>query len=156
MNKDTGEIIFLRTPYNYDVDAVSDETGTDCGPESKTQQQFLDEVDINTIVERFGVTGEMPPMGNFPTEQDFTETFDFQTSMNVIVAARESFMTLPAKTRARFQNDPQKFMEFLDDAENQDEAIKLGLATRRPEPAKEPAKEPEKEPPKVAVKEDTK
>ena len=43
-------------------------------------------------------------------------------------------MQLPAKARARFQNDPQQFMEFMNDEENIAEAIKLGLATKREEP----------------------
>lgn len=135
IDQETGEFIpvFIRTPYNYDTDAVSAATATTCEKETKTQQQFRDEVDINTIVERFGVTGEMPPQINFPTEQEFEETFDFQTAMNTIVKAQESFMTLPAKARARFNNDPQQFMEFIHDPENQEEAIKLGMATRRPE-----------------------
>lgn len=155
-NPETGELyympsngeIFMRTPYNYDTDQESLNTATDCGPETKTQQQFKDEVDINTIVERFGVTGEMPPTMNFPTEQDFSETFDFQTSMNVLVQARESFMTLPAKARARFNNDPQQFMEFMHDPENVNEAIKMGLAVKLPEPQKpveKPAEIKEKE-----------
>lgn len=137
---ETGEVItpFIRTPYNYNTNQVSDATGTDTGTDSKTQQQFAEEVDINTIVERFRVTGEMPPAVNFPQPQEFAETFDFQTAMNVIRQAQESFMELPAKARARFDNNPQKFMEFMNDAENQDEAIKLGLATRKPE---EPTKE---------------
>lgn len=136
--------VFLRTPFNYNTDMVSDATGTDTGPETKTQQQFKDEVDINTIVERFGVTGEMPPTMTFPTEQDFTDTFDFQTSMNVIVKARESFMEMPAKVRARFQNDPQQFMEFMHNSENYHEAIKLGLTIQRPIEEDKPAiKEPE-------------
>lgn len=157
INKETGEIsyageltkayfgVFARTPYNYDTNKVSDETGTDTGPETKTQQQFKDEVDINTIVERFGVTGQMPPMQEFPTEQDFGDAFDFQTSMNVIVAARESFMQMPAKQRARFNNDPQQFMEFIHDGNNADEAMKMGLAIKRPEPEKKPEEPVKKE-----------
>lgn len=130
---ETGEVItpFIRTPFNYDTDAASQATGLDCGPETKTQQQFKDEVDINTIVERFGVTGEMPEKFNFPTEQDFTETFDFQSAMNVTIQARDEFMKMPAKTRARFQNDPQQFMEFMHDDGNIEEAIRMGLATKR-------------------------
>ena len=62
--------------------------------------------------------------------------------MNVLVEARESFMTLNAKARARFNNDPQQFMEFIHDGENAAEAIKLGLATKRPDPEK-PAEKPE-------------
>jgi len=145
INPETGEVVtaFMRTPYNYDTDKISDETGLDSGPESRTQQQFAEEVDINTIVERFRVTGEMPPAMNFPQPQEFAETFDFQTAMNVIRQAQESFMELPAKARARFDNNPQKFMEFMNDAENQDEAIKLGLATKKPEEPTKPVKPPE-------------
>lgn len=148
INPETGEIgaPFLRTPYNYDTDRESLATALNCEDESRAQQQFKDEVDINTIVDRFGVTGESPPAMQFPTEQDFTEAFDFQTSMNVIVKAREEFMTMPAKTRARFQNDPQTFMEFIHNPENVDEAIKLGLAVKRPPPEekKTEVKPPEK------------
>jgi len=144
---ETGEVItpFIRTPFNYDTNKVSNATGTDTGPESKTQQQFKDEVDINTIVERFGVTGEMPPPINFPEVQEFEETFDFQTSMNVIRQAQESFMTLPAKARARFDNNPQKFMEFMNEEDNAAEAIKLGLAIKREIP-EEPKPEKKEEP----------
>lgn len=144
-----GEIItpFIRTPFNYNTNRVSDETGLHCTDESKTQQQFKDETDINTIVERFNASGEMPPTGSFPEQEEFIEAFDYQTAMNVLVKARETFMELPAKARARFDNDPQKFMMFMNEADNQDEAIKLGLAIKRPEPPKEPEKTPE--PPKV-------
>jgi len=126
---ETGEVVtpFIRTPYNYDTDAISNKTGLDCGPETKTQQQFKDEVDINTIVERFGVTGEMPEKFNFPTEQDFSETFDFQSAMNTIRQAQETFMSMPAELRARFNNDPQAFYAFTENKENLAEARKLGL-----------------------------
>ena len=147
INPETGEIgaPFMKTPYNYDTDRESMETATDTGPDSMTQQQFKDEVDINTIVERFEKTGEMPERINFPTEQDFTETFDFQSAMNVIVKAREEFGNLPAKARARFDNDPQKFMEFIHDNDNADEAIKLGLAIKRPPPEVKPEVKPPEE-----------
>ena len=152
IDQETGEVVtpFIRTPYNYDTDKISNATGTDTGPESKTQQQFKDEVDINTIVERFGVTGEMPPAINFPQTQEFEETFDFQTAMNVIRKAEEEFMQLPAKARARFQNDPQQFMTFMNDEENIAEAIKLGLATERKK-SEEPT--PEVKPPEPVKKE---
>lgn len=58
--------------------------------------------------------------------------------MNVLRQAQESFMQLNAKARARFQNDPQQFMEFMHNAENQEEAIRLGLATRREKPEEKP------------------
>jgi len=118
---------FLRTPYNYDRNQVSDETGLKCLDKSLAQQQFTEECDINTIVERFHLTGEVPQLTELPSYGDFTGIFNYQTAMNAIVAARETFMTLPAKLRSRFNNDPEKFLEFCDDPENLPEARKLGL-----------------------------
>lgn len=138
IDKTTGEIVnvFVRTPYNYDTDAASNETGLNCGTTTRTQQHFKDEVDINTIVERFGVTGEQIPTQQYPTYEEYEGIYDYQTAMNVIVKARETFMTLPAKARARFDNSPQKFMEFIHDPDNVDEAVKLGLAKKQETPVK--------------------
>lgn len=118
---------FMRTPYNYDRDEHSMETGTDNQEPTETQQQFKDECDINTILERFGVTGELPMNIRQPVSTDFVEAFDFQTAQNAIIAARESFMEMPAKVRARFDNDPQKFITFFEDEANRQEAETLGL-----------------------------
>ena len=68
-----------------------------------------------------------------PQFVDFEETFDFQSSMNVIRAAEEAFNAMPAEVRDRFQNDPGRFLEFANDASNYDEALKMGLAIKRPE-----------------------
>lgn len=131
----TGEIktgVFLRTPYNYDRDAVSHETGTSCpAEEDMTQQQFKDECDINVILERFGVTGELPQNVRQPINADFIDAFDFQTAMTAITEAQTSFMEMPAKLRARFSNDPQQFIEYFQDPENRAEAEKLGLVNPR-------------------------
>lgn len=94
---------------------------------SRTQQHFAEECDINTIARRFGLTGELPENVPMMMQGDFTNVVDFQSAMDLIVAARESFMEQPAHIRARFDNDPQKFLEFTSNKENLDEAIKLGL-----------------------------
>lgn len=122
---------FVRSPYNYDMDAASLESGTRCDDPHLAQQQFLEESDINTIVERFGLNGEMPVSPVVPSYGDFSEVTDFQSAMNAVVAAQAGFMELPAKVRARFSNDPQQLLEFLANGENRKEAIALGLI---PEP----------------------
>lgn len=94
---------------------------------SRTQQHFAEEVDINTIVKRFGLTGELPEGVPHIMQGDFTNVVDFQSAMDLIVAAREAFMEQPAHIRARFDNDPQKFLDFTSSKDNLDEAIKLGL-----------------------------
>lgn len=130
MTDETGEIIqtpFIRTQYNYNRDAVSLECGHANDEPTMTQQQFKDECDINTILERFGVTGELPTLIRQPLTEDFVEAFDFQTSMNAIREATNAFNEMPAKVRARFGNDPAEFIKFFEDPENEAEARKLGL-----------------------------
>jgi len=126
--------MFIRSPHNYDVNSASHEAGTYCNEENcKVQQQFKDEVDINTIVKRFGLTGEVPTGYRAPMSGDFTGVNDFHTAMNAVRQAEESFMELPAALRKRFGNDPQELMRFLDDGENRAEAVKLGLVPPAPE-----------------------
>lgn len=126
--------IFLRSGFNYDRDAASLEAGFACAvDDDKTQQSFKDEVDINTIVKRFGLTGQLPDDFSMPMQGDFADVPDFQTALNLVISAQEEFMKVPAEVRARFANDPGELMAFLGDAKNRDEAIKLGLVVPPPE-----------------------
>jgi phage internal scaffolding protein len=120
--------VFLRSLYNYDADQVSNETGLRCDDASLTQQQFKEESDINTIVDRFLKSGVLPSAATMPQYVDYEGVFDFQSAMNVVRQADENFMRLDAKVRARFNNSPQQFLEFFANSENVDEAIRLGLA----------------------------
>lgn len=128
---------FVRSPYNYDVEAVSDETGLRCEEPTLAQQQFKEECDINTIVERFGLTGQLPENPSVPRYGDFTGISDFQSAMNAVRKAEADFMELPAAVRARFNHDPQQLLEFVEDGRNLEEARSLGLvpaASVQPDP----------------------
>lgn len=122
------EIPFLRTPFNYDRDLASEESGLKCEDPSLTQQQFKEEADINTIVDRFMKSGVLPTPAVMPQFMDFEGQFDYQTAMNYVRQADENFMRMDAKVRARFNNSPQEFLEFFANPENTQEAIRLGLA----------------------------
>lgn len=124
--------IFLRTPYNYDTNQASDESGLKCLDDSKAKQSFQEECDINTIVKRFGITGQLPEGVRAPTYGDFTNTFDFHTAMNAIASARESFDRMPAEVRARFNNDPGAFVDFCSNEDNLAEMEKMGLTNPKP------------------------
>ena len=120
--------VFCRSPYNYDMDLASDKHGLSCNDDSLTQQQFKEDSDINTIVNRFMKSGVLPTPVNMPQYIDYEGVFDYQTAMNSIRAADETFMRMDAKVRARFNNSPQEFLAFFADPANIDEAIRLGLA----------------------------
>jgi phage internal scaffolding protein len=121
----------------YDnFDDRSSEFGLKCLDDSLTQQQFREETDINTIVDRFMKTGHLPDPVSMPQYVDYEGVFDFQSAMNVVRQADENFMRMDAKVRARFHNSPQEFLEFFADPANADEAVRLGLAVPQP---KEPS-----------------
>ncbi|AXH74077.1 MAG: internal scaffolding protein [Microviridae sp.] len=131
----TGELkdgVFLRTPYNYDRDEASFESGLDCKDLSLAQQQFAEDADINTIVRRFGISGKLPENVRMPSYGDFTGVDDYRSALDAIEAAKASFMALPGHVRARFDHDPGAFVDFCDDPRNLQEAKTLGLVTMPP------------------------
>jgi len=118
---------FLRTAYNYDKDAASNESGLACEEPSLTQQHFKDETDINNILRQFNITGLLPESSLSPRYGDFTGIYDYQSALNAVIAAESEFDGLPAQIRARFNNNPEELINFLDNSSNKDEAIALGL-----------------------------
>lgn len=124
--------VFVRNPYNYDMALASEESGLVCKDPSLAQQHMKDECDINVLVERFGVTGQMPQAPLEPSYGDFSGVSDYHTAMNAIKAADTAFMGLPAQLRAKFDHDPNALLQFLQNEENREEAIQIGLIDGNP------------------------
>lgn len=144
------EPVFLRTEFNYDRDAASKETALTF-EKGLTHQSFKDECDINTIVRRFGLTGELPQNVRLPSFGDFTGLMDYQQAQNALLEARDSFLAMPAEVRKRFHDDPGEFVAFCDDKANLDEARKLGLVPpEEVKPVDPPAVDPAAKPAKPA------
>lgn len=122
-------IPFLRSAYNYDMNVASVESGLLCEDPSLAQQSAKDETDINFILERVARTGRMPESDRQPSFGDFTGFGDYHSALNTVIAAQDAFMELPAKLRARFDNDPGKYVAFFEDEKNRDEAVELGLVS---------------------------
>lgn len=99
---------------------------------SKTVQDYKDEVDINNIVQRAMVTGELPRANRTPVYADVSEVPDYQTALGIVQKARDLFSSLPSKTRAMFNNDPVGMMEWLQDPKNLGQAVDLGLIEQAP------------------------
>lgn len=109
--------------------------GLECKDVSLTVQSDAVDADINTIVRRFGITGQLPVDLPFVTNVDLSEAPDtFQGAMDILMQAQESFMKLPADVRRRFDNDPALFMDFVSIPENIEEMRKMGLAVPKAEP----------------------
>lgn len=119
-------------PFNYDTNGDGDASGLLCEDVSLAQQSAKDETDINTIVRRFHLTGQLPSGINAPVFQDFDAVFDYKTAVDQVMAADAAFMKMPAEIRSRFGNDGQQFVAFVSDDGNRAEAEKLGLVFARP------------------------
>lgn len=104
---------------------------------SETKQCHKDECDINLMLKKYAQTGEINQAQNItPVYGDFTDITDFQTAHNTVIAARETFMQLPAKIRSEFDNDPAKYCKFIEDPKNREMAKQLGMLkpTEAPNP----------------------
>jgi len=97
--------------------------GYDTGRETIVQQQFMDEVDINTIVRRFGLTREMPSGVEGGVYGDFTGISDYESALAAVERAQEGFMTLSPEVREKFANDPGEYLAHV--AGMSDEELEL-------------------------------
>lgn len=117
----------FRSPYNYDTDAASLASGLFCPGPGRTQQQFKDETDINTIAKNFGLTGLLPLSARQPTYQDFSSVVDYKTAMDALRSAEANFLNLPSGIRSFFENNPQNLLEFVNNPANAQKGDEIGL-----------------------------
>lgn len=116
------------SPFNLPKDWGKD-VGLLCLDASLTVQADRDQADINNIVKQFGLTGQLPYGTDVPEYADFSDIpNDYHQAIQFAEALKASFMELPAPIRTRFDNDPGLYLDFFDNPDNQEEAIKLGIA----------------------------
>lgn len=124
----------FMTPYKYTRERSAD-FATHNNEESMTQQSDRDDSDINVIVGKFFKTGQLPKMKEGGIGGDFSTAGDFRDMVEKINTARDDFNSLPAKVRKEFDNDPAKFIDFVQNPANIEEIKKMGLTA--PEKVKE-------------------
>lgn len=111
---------------------------------SMTDASHGEDADINVIMNRFMKTGQLP---NIKIRQaqyaDVSEMTDLLEQQIRVREAQAAFDSLPATLRSRLNGDPNEFIKFLNNDENYEEAVELGLIdpskTRRPKVVSKPA-----------------
>lgn len=98
-----------------------------CDDPSLAIQSQKDEADINVIVRNFGITGQLPVSRRLPEYGDYSGISDYRSALEAVKAAETSFLGLPSKVRAHFDNDPQAFLEYCSDRTNLDQLREWGL-----------------------------
>lgn len=121
----------MREHVTVDLDSRerSDFNAIAFPPVGLTKQCFSEECDIGSIMARFDKTGLIEHVNKFQGDYgDFTDAQTYQDSLNQVMAAEDMFMSLPANVRAKFENDPGQFLDFVGNPDNLSEMVDLGLA----------------------------
>ncbi len=96
---------------------------------SRTMQSMRDECDINGIMRKYEKHGLLDHLNAHQGDYgDFSSFTSYHDSMNQVRLADEMFMTIPAKTREVFRNDPSAFLQFAQDPANAEKMVEYGLA----------------------------
>lgn len=93
---------------------------------SLTRQEFADECDINAIMARYEKAGVLTHLAHPTREPVYVDNWDipdFRSAMDMMVAANEVFMSLPAYVRREFENDPAAFVEFVEKRHGDEKAV---------------------------------
>lgn len=105
------------------------------GGELVTKQEFKAECDVYNVLKQFQRTGVINHIARgSPRFEDLPSEVDLQDAMHMIQAAEEAFSALPARLRAKYQNDPGLFLRALEDPSNREEFVELGIL-KPPRPA---------------------
>lgn len=95
---------------------------------SLTEQCHKDDVSIQHIMRKFKKTGVLRHVNQYQgTYMDMTAALDYHEAQNLIAEANSIFETVPAHIRQEMDNDPTKFVDFMQNPENREKIEAFGL-----------------------------
>lgn len=104
----------------------------------KTKTSMQEECNINNIMAKYLSTGLTEFVNNRSPQYGDASGLDFRTAMQTVAKTTELFSEMPANVRKDFNNSPGEFLDYVNDPQNREEAIKRGLIPsgdrRAPEP----------------------
>lgn len=100
------------------------------GEKILTEQSHKDEVNINQIIRRHGIDLiQKTAMLRAPDMQwDDVTGNDFQEAMFKVTKAQQTFDQMPSELRKKFDNNPAKFLDYVQNKDNLPEMVEMGLA----------------------------
>lgn len=101
--------------------------------DGKTEQSHIPDTDINVIMKRALRGQHTPYMRDNPGSYGDATSLSYLDAHVLVAEAQSMFEDLPSKIRNRFDNDTGKFLEFIHDESNIEEAIELGLIPKQPQ-----------------------
>lgn len=95
-----------------------------------TQQNHKRECDVNYIVQKYDRTGLITHVQQMEARYGDVSGADFRTAQDLYLNATQMFDNLPAEIKKYFSQSPAEFLEFMEDPDNREKAIELGLISK--------------------------
>lgn len=119
----------------------------DCSKDGVTKQEFQKDCDINRIMAKYQKTGVINHLSKWGEQYGEVPATDLMEAYLISERAGEMFRELPSSLRNKFEGDPVKFLQFVQDPENVGELGELGLLRGEPREPPQPTKKAEDPPP---------
>lgn len=100
--------------------------------QGRTKQAFREECDINIIMARYIKTGVLDHTRAAVAQYLDVTGFEFEAAHQLVAGAKSMFFQLPSAIRTQFDNDPGKFLEFMENPANAAKATEMGLLKAEP------------------------
>lgn len=123
----------IRSAYDGKVVKVT----VECKEPGVTKQSFKDECDVNKIVARFQKTGVLPEPRRQGVYADVSNVGEYRDVLHRVRGAEWWFQSLSPELQERFRS-ASGLLDFVADAVNEDEAVKLGLLLPVARPSEPP------------------
>jgi hypothetical protein len=92
-----------------------------------TEQAHKHECDVNHIVKKYDKHGLISHVSKFEAKFGDLSGTDFKSMYDKVTNAISMFQELPSGIRNRFDNSPAELLRFMDNPDNREEAIDLGI-----------------------------
>jgi phage internal scaffolding protein len=97
---------------------------------SRTKQSFKDECDINKILARARKNDVIEHVNRAQPHYGDIKPFDLATALMTVKTANDMFAGMSSKVRNEFDNDPVRFLDFVQNPDNKERCIELGLINK--------------------------
>jgi hypothetical protein len=98
---------------------------------TKTKERSIVEQNHRTEIKKMVADAEsrglLRASVKFEGQMDDFPDYDFQEAQYMMAKAQSMFETLPSGIREKFEGNPAKFMDFVNDPNNAQEMVDLGL-----------------------------
>lgn len=95
-----------------------------------TEQNHKESCDIHSIMRKAQRTGVIEHNNQHAgSYSEYPQGIDFHLAMNTIAEANSMFESIPSHIRKEFDNDPSKFLDFIQNENNREAIEEFGFST---------------------------